>query len=147
MPNTPRTKNAPLYTEEEMEQQRPLVLLGCEQYNDGYFYEAHETLEDVWYRSPVPERTFLQAIIQLAAAFVHLARHEYPGTVRLLGHTLAKLDGVPDGFFGIDVERLRNDASKAREELIALGPRRFEEWDRSHIPVIRQVAEPRRRGP
>jgi predicted metal-dependent hydrolase len=128
-----------------MEQQRPLVLRGCEQFNDGYFFEAHETLEDVWSRSPVPERTFLQAIIQLAAAFVHLARREYPGTVRLLGHTLAKLDAVPYGFFGIDVERLRNDASQAREELIALGPRRFEAWDRSHIPVIRLVSPPGRR--
>jgi predicted metal-dependent hydrolase len=81
MPDEARPKNAPLLTEEQL----AAVLKGMDEYNDGFFFEAHEIWEDVWYVSPLPARTFLQGLIQLAAAFVHLARHEYPGTVRLLG--------------------------------------------------------------
>ena len=139
MPKETRLRNLPLFTEEELAERRPVFLAGVEQFNSGYFFEAHETWENVWLQSPLPARTFLQAIIQTAAAFVHLMRHEYEGTVRLLGHALAKLDEFPDVYLGIDVARLRSEAGGAREELLALGPARFEEWDRGRIPAIHVV--------
>jgi hypothetical protein len=144
MPKDARPKNATLFTDQELELQRPTILLGVQQYNDGYFFEAHETLEDVWIRSPMPARTFLQAIIQLAAAFVHMARHEYPGTVRLLGHSLEKLVSAPNDFLGIDAAALRDDVRNALDQIKDLGPSRFEEWDRASIPHIHLATQ--RRG-
>jgi predicted metal-dependent hydrolase len=132
MPDEARPKNAPLLTEEQL----AAVLKGMDEYNDGFFFEAHEIWEDVWYVSPLPARTFLQGLIQLAAAFVHLARHEYPGTVRLLGAAIEKLSDFAPAYQGIDVARLVDEASRAREELATLGPERFEEWDRAGTPRI-----------
>ena len=134
-----RPRNLALLTDEEFEAQWPLLLAGIEQFNEGYFFEAHETWEELWLPSPWPTRSFLQGIIQLAAALVHLMRHEYPGTVRLLGYGLNKIDGFPPDFLGIDVARLVPEARRARDELVALGPRRFEEWDQRRIPHIHLV--------
>jgi hypothetical protein len=136
-----RPRNLPLLTEAEVEERRPVLLRGIEQYNAGYFFEAHETWEELWLQSPWPVRNFLQGIIQLAAAFVHLMRHEYQGTIRLLGHALEKLEGFPPDYLGIDAARLVAEARRAREELAALGPERFEAWDHSGIPRIHLHAD------
>ena len=109
MPKEAPPRNLPIFTEEEVQDRIHILLAGVQQYNDGYFFQAHETLEDLWMQSPWPIRRFLQGIIQLAAAFVHFARHEYPGTVRLLGHALEKLDDFPPAYMGVDVEQLRVD--------------------------------------
>jgi predicted metal-dependent hydrolase len=134
-----RPRNQRLLTEEQLIERRPILLAGIRQFNDGFFFEAHETWEDLWYICPVPARTFLQGVIQVAAAFVHLARHEYPGTIRLLTAAIAKLQQFPSEFLGIDVARLLTETQRAREELAALGPNRFETWDRQHLPKIHTV--------
>lgn len=134
-----RPRNLPLLTEAELEERRPILLAGIAQYNDGYFFEAHETWEDLWYQSPWPARTFLQGLIQLAGAFVHLMRHEYPGTIRLLEAASEKLAQFPGDYLGIDAGRLVAEARRAREELALLGPARFQEWDRRRIPQIHLV--------
>ncbi len=131
-----RPRNLPLLTEEQVEKRRPVLLAGLAQYNSGFFFEAHETWEELWLQSPWPFRRFLQGLIQLAAAFVHLMRHEYPGTIRLLNEALAKLQDAPVTA-GIDAEWLVAEARRARDELAALGPERFERWDQSSIPQIR----------
>jgi hypothetical protein len=133
-----RPRNLPLLTEEEVEERRPVLLAGLTQYNSGFFFEAHETWEELWLQSPWPFRRFLQGLIQLAAAFVHLMRHEYPGTIRLLDEALAKLQDAPVTM-GIDAGRLVAAARRTRDELVALGPEGFERWDQSGIPQVRLV--------
>jgi predicted metal-dependent hydrolase len=142
VPKTARPQNLPLFTEEELSERLPIILSGIEQFNDGFFFEAHEIWEDVWLQSPMPARRFLQGLIQTAAAFVHLARHEYPGTVRLLGHAIAKLEAAPGTYLGIDAAALAAEARRCREELLALGPDAFEAWDRARIPAIQVVTPP-----
>ena len=136
MPKEGRPRNLPLFTEEEFEARRPILLQGIQQYNEGYFFEAHETWEELWLQSPWPARQFLQGLIQVAAAFVHLMRREYPGTVGLLRASLEKLEGFPADYLGIDAGRLVAEARRAHDELAALGPERFEEWDQRRIPQI-----------
>jgi predicted metal-dependent hydrolase len=136
-----RPRNQPLLTEEEVAERRHILLQGIGQFNDGYFFEAHETWEDLWYPSPWPMRQFLQGVIQVAAALVHLMRHEYPGTIRLLDAALEKLERFPEVYLGIDNTRLIAEVRRAREELETLGPERFEEWDRDGIPQIGLVDE------
>ena len=128
------SRNLRLLSEEEVAQRRPVLLAGIDQFNGGYFFQAHETLEELWLVSPLPTRTFLQGIIQTAAAFVHMRRREYAGTVRLLGHALAKLETFPGEYMGIDVARLVTETRAARDELLTLGPEHFEEWD--NVPAI-----------
>ena len=129
-------RNQPLLTEEEVQERRHILVAGIEQFNDGYFFEAHETLEELWLPSPWPFRPFLQGIIQLAAGFVHLMRHEYPGAVKLLARGIEKIEVAPSDFMGIDVAQLAAGARAAHEALVELGPDRFAEWDQRGIPKI-----------
>ena len=139
MAKVARARNLRLLTEEEVQERRPVLLQGIEQYNEGYFFEAHETLEELWLPSPWPIRNFLQGVIQLAAAFVHLMRHEYPGTIGLLRAALEKLETFPPHYLGIDAGRLVSEARRAYQELTALGAERLEDWDQDQIPRIHLV--------
>jgi hypothetical protein len=118
-------------------------LYGVDLYNHAYWWECHEALEGLWHLTghQGTESQFLQGIIQLAAAFVHLMRHEYPGTSGLLSAALEKLEGFPAEYMGIDVARLAAEARRARDELAALGPERFEEWDKARIPQIHLIEQ------
>ena len=49
----------------------PDLLEGVARFNAGAFYEAHEVWEDLWLRNRSPARPFLQALIQIAAAYHH----------------------------------------------------------------------------
>jgi uncharacterized protein len=48
------------------------------------FFEAHEHWESVWLTAQGPEKTFLQALIQVAASFHHFHRGNRLGSVSLL---------------------------------------------------------------
>ena len=64
-------KNAPLLTPDELSARLDELRAAIEQFNDGYWFESHETLEDLWQVTPLPERDLFQGIIQAAAALVH----------------------------------------------------------------------------
>jgi uncharacterized protein len=83
---------------------------GVEQFNTRCFFEAHETWEEVWLHSPEPEKTFLQGIIQIAAAFHHYSRGNTRGARNLLQAGLARLARFPDAHRGIELAALRTQA-------------------------------------
>jgi predicted metal-dependent hydrolase len=83
---------------------------GIEQFNGGHFFEAHETWEAIWLQSPEPEKTFLQGIIQIAAAFHHHSRGNLRGAHSLLQAGLGRLARFPDVHRGIALGALRAEA-------------------------------------
>jgi len=82
---------------------------GLRLYDAGEFFAAHESWESVWLLAQEPEKTFLQGLIQVTAAFHHLQRDNRLGTARLLRAALGRLEPFPAYFGGISVELLRND--------------------------------------
>ncbi|MGA7341372.1 MAG: DUF309 domain-containing protein [Terracidiphilus sp.] len=80
---------------------------GLRCYRSREFFQAHEHWEGVWLKSPEPEKTFLQALIQIAAAFHHLKRKNPAGTASLLRASLRRLDRFSMEFGGVAVEPLR----------------------------------------
>jgi predicted metal-dependent hydrolase len=52
---------------------------GILHFNAQEFFEAHEVWEEVWLVEAEPEKTFLQGIIQIAAAFHHYGRENSDG--------------------------------------------------------------------
>jgi hypothetical protein len=86
--------------------------------------------------TPLPERQFFQAVIQLAAAFVHLVRGEYPGIIKLLDAALDKLQDFTPTCIGVDVASLMSDVTRCRAEIAALGPDAFTSWDANARPLI-----------
>ena len=82
---------------------------GLRDYNAARFFEAHEAWESVWLAAPEPEKTFLQGIIQVTAAFEHQRRNNPLGITRLLTNALRRLDPLPPEFGGLDLTTLRAD--------------------------------------
>jgi predicted metal-dependent hydrolase len=134
-------KNQPLLTEPELRARLGELYAAIDQFNRRWYFESHETLEELWMVTPFPERDFMQGIIQLAAAFVHFARGEYPGIFKLLDQSLEKLGRFTPVQFGVDVTRLVADAGRARAEIEALGIERFRVWDERNAPVISYEAD------
>ena len=79
---------------------------GLRCYRAEEFFAAHEHWELVWLKLPEPEKTFLQGLIQVAAAFYHLQRGNMEGTSSLLRVALARLDHHSPSFAGISVAPL-----------------------------------------
>jgi len=80
---------------------------GLRCYRSEEFFLAHEHWELVWLQCEEPEKTFLQALIQIAAAFYHLQRHNLRGAASLLRRALHRLEEFPAEYGGIAVEPLR----------------------------------------
>jgi uncharacterized protein len=95
---------------------------GLRLYDAGEFFAAHEAWESVWLTAQEPEKTFLQGLIQVAAAFHHLQRDNRLGTARLLRAALGRLERFPAYFGGISVDLLRHDIRTWLRVLDTAGP-------------------------
>lgn len=85
---------------------------GVEQFNRREFFESHESWETIWLGAVEPEKTFLQGITQVAAAFHHLSRENRDGAESLLRRGLEKLERFPAQFRGIELGELRATAKR-----------------------------------
>lgn len=90
---------------------------GIAHFNAQEFFEAHEVWEELWLVVREPEKTFLQGLIQVAAAFHHHARENARGAKSLLAAGIAKLQGFPEDHRGIAVSDLRAEAKSWLEEI------------------------------
>lgn len=82
---------------------------GLECYWNAEFFDAHEHWESVWLRLDEPEKSFLQALIQTAAAFHHLNGENRRGAASLLRRALRRFDLCEGSFGGVAVEPLRDE--------------------------------------
>ena len=118
-------------------ERRDLVRLGVDQLNRGEFYEAHESWEEVW-RSTRPEpRSFLQGLIQVAAA-VHMIRdlHRERGPRQTFAKARERLEPYAPTTCGLDVNDLLRQIGRwqewlerSGEEMPAWPSVRVVDWD------------------
>lgn len=80
---------------------------GLAHFNARQFFEAHEVWEEIWLAEHEPERTFLQGLIQIAAAFHHYRRGNSEGAESLLAAGIVKITRFPHDYHGLAVEDLR----------------------------------------
>jgi len=105
---------------------------GIAHFNAAEFFEAHEVWEEIWLEEAEPEKTFLQGIIQIAAAFHHYCRENADGTETLLAAGIVKLARFPAHHRGLAIDELRS-AAKQWARSIGKG----EKPKRSEIPRLR----------
>ena len=91
--------------------QQSLFIEGCNLFNDGKFWHAHEAWEDLW-KSLKPlgkrvETDAVQGIIQIAALLYNYEREKIRGVVNMASKLLVRLSGVEHGIWGVDVSKLR----------------------------------------
>jgi uncharacterized protein len=90
---------------------------GLQCYRREEFFFAHEHWEAIWLSCEEPEKTFLQALIQITAAFHHFQRKNIAGTASLLKAALRRLAPFPPVYGGIEVESLRTSIGTWLETL------------------------------
>src|SRR5580698_4437523 len=83
---------------------------GLEHFNAREFFEAHEVWEEVWLVEDEPEKTFLQGIIQIAAAFHHYRRGNTDGAETLLAAGIVKISRFSAQHRGLAIHELRDEA-------------------------------------
>jgi hypothetical protein len=82
------------------------LYVGLEDFNKENFYEAHEILEEFWHEYRGMDRTFIQGLIQLAAAFYHAQSLNRKGAMSQLTKGSQKLARYQPMHSSVDVAGL-----------------------------------------
>jgi hypothetical protein len=109
---------------------------GIALFNRGEFFEAHEALEEIWRDEKSEIRDLYRGILQIAVAYLHITRGNYPGAVKVYGRSQKWLEKYPDICQGVNVKRLLADAKIVMEALQALGEENIASFDRSLFKPI-----------
>jgi len=108
-----------------------IALRGLRLYNQGEYFEAHESLEAAWRQDQTPGRELYQGVLQVGIAYLQIERGNYNGALKMFLRARQWLDPLPDQCRGVDVAQLRKDAQNAQAALKALGRERIGEFDRT----------------
>jgi hypothetical protein len=112
------------------------LIKGIDQFNEGRYWECHETLERLWRAEPRPLRDLYQGILQVGVGLHHLRNGNYYGAVKVLGRGLVRLEGVPEQCQGVLVALLHDAARSVFEEILEMGPDRAGDLDVKRLPHI-----------
>ncbi len=107
----------PVLTPEE----RAAFEKGVREFNTGYFFECHDTLEELWAGVRGDGRDFFQGLIQTAVAFYHLGRGNSEGALSMLQRALARFEKYPDRYFSFDLGSHRRELASWAEHARAGG--------------------------
>ena len=135
----------PAYLPEPPAAAPPQLYRAVYQFNDGAFWDCHETLEEVWLETPYPLRFFYHAIIKVAVGLHHMGRHNRHGARVKLSDGVRLLRIFPQDYMGVRTGRLLDDASWWLERVDVTGTVDWKETDALPRPVI-HVAERRSYG-
>lgn len=121
----------PMSDEDRRDMARGVVL-----FNRGEFWESHEAWEQIWLRHAEPARVFLQALIQLAAAYHQLHRGIHHGVVKHLNNVALKLGPFSGCFLGVDVDGVKESVEQGQTEIHRVGSAGIESFDRALVCTI-----------
>lgn len=89
-------------------------------FNEHYFFEAHEVLEEVWRQEHGEPRLFLQGLIQVCAAYHHFQNGNLIGAITLLQRGADKMRRYPPHYLRIDASGLIAHIDADRRHLEAI---------------------------
>jgi uncharacterized protein len=92
---------------------------GVHEFNAGYFFECHDTLEEVWAGIRGPARDFFQGLIQVSVGFYHLGNGNRGGALTMLERGLKRLHKYPDRYCGLELAELRREVADWRARIEA----------------------------
>ena len=85
-------------------QHDPRFLKGIDEFNQGLYFECHESLEEIWLEEHGEDRKFYQGIIQISAGYFKWQQGVLIGAIKLWRSGLEKIDGYRPVYLGLDVE-------------------------------------------
>ncbi|MFN0158962.1 MAG: DUF309 domain-containing protein [Bacteroidota bacterium] len=110
---------------------------GIEEFNARYFFEAHDTWEELWMETTGSHRLFYQGLIQTAVGFYHLGNNNYKGACSQLTKALAKLERYLPAFHGVDTLQFVERVRECLQDAESLRNGDATAFDESKIPLIR----------
>lgn len=114
-----------------------LAIQGLEEFNQGLYFEAHESLESAWIEDTSAGRELYRAILQVAVAYLQIERGNYRGAMKMFLRMRQWIDPLPDTCRGVDVASLRQAAYEVHAQLKSLGQDNVGAFDRRLLrPVV-----------
>jgi uncharacterized protein len=134
----------------------PELLRAVEQFNQRDYFECHETLEAMWNVERDLARAFTKAataagqrpgtdvycdnlykgILQVGVGCYHLLRDNHRGATTKLQSGADYLEPFQPRCMGVEVGQLIGDARRLYDAIVAAGPDRLRDVDRSLLPII-----------
>jgi len=114
--------------------------LAVRQFNEGHYFECHETLEDLWIEERSAIRDLYRGILQIGIGLLHWRNGNFKGACSLLRGGSTYVEPFSPVCRYIRVDTLLEAAGEFLGELEALGPERMTEISRDIVPRIEWVA-------
>jgi uncharacterized protein len=92
---------------------------GLEQIARGEYFEAHETLEDVWRAAAPEEKDFFQGLVHVAVAWYQAGRGNRVGCERQLEKAARRLGPFAPEHRGVDVAAFLRSVERAQRVVAA----------------------------
>jgi uncharacterized protein len=109
---------------------------GAEEFNRQFFFEAHDTWEELWRETTGSHKLFYQGLIQTAVGFYHLSNGNYKGACSQFGKALAKLEQYLPAYHGINTQQLAERVRESLHDAEALRAGEINRFDSSKTPMI-----------
>jgi predicted metal-dependent hydrolase len=93
---------------------------GLEQIANGEYFEAHESLEDVWRAADPAEKDFFQGLVHVAVAWYQAGRGNRRGCERQLEKAARRLGPFAPEHRGVDVAAFLRSVERA-QRVVASG--------------------------
>lgn len=113
-----------------------LFLAGLEFFNQGEYFDAHEQWEDMWSKFYLPDRAFVQGLIQTTVSFYHLSTGNLKGARNLMTRAINKLTekGPDRGHWsitqrGTDASNFIKGIIKCNDELFRINESDEFDWE------------------
>src|ERR687886_1180439 len=94
-----------------------LLRTGIAQFNNGDYWECHETLEELWRGEPNPVRYLYQGILLAGVGLLHLRRGNRRGALSKLRAAVRQLEPYVPVCMGVDVAGLHADLLRLISDL------------------------------
>lgn len=139
----------PAYEEFPRDEEIRLFHEGIRYYNEGDFFEAHESWEDVWANLAGDRCRFYQGMIQAAVTLEHILRDNPRGVQRVWPSVLRKFEGLPDVMMGVDIPAFLEGLRPIIEPILTMPTTRGQQpgdvvlpWDPAALPKIELLYDP-----
>lgn len=113
-----------------------LAAQGVELLNSGEYFEAHELLEAAFMQAEEFEGYLYRSLLQIAVAYLHVQRGNYPGAVKMMLRLQQWLVPLPDRCRGVDVARLKLDLRDFAGLLERGGPQGLDQLVLRPVPLL-----------
>lgn len=110
-----RSRKEPALGAEELE----ALDLGVLQFNQGLYFECHDTLEEAWAGLRGEARDFFQGLIQVSVSLYHWRNGNPGGALSLLDRGRKRLARYGDRYLGFDLGALRVAVEEVRRRVAA----------------------------